>query len=62
VKKLYSDPVLVYEHLIDQELFTQEELDLATNLNGFNMETLNDCLYVRFGYRSLEQMLDEDPD
>ena len=62
MKKLYSDPVLVYEHLIDHELFTQEELDLATNLNGFNMETLNDCLYVRFGYRSLEQMLDEDPD
>lgn len=62
MKKLYNDPTLTYEYLIDHELFTQEELDLATNLNGFNMETLNDCLYVRFGYRSLEQMLDEDPD
>ena len=54
------DVVSVYEYLIDNELFTQGELDLASNLQGFNIDTMNDCIYARYGYRSLEQMLEED--
>ena len=53
------DVVSVYEYLVDHEFFTQGELDLASNLQGFNIDTMNDCIYARYGYRSLEQMLEE---
>ena len=39
----------VYEKLIDLKLFTKEELELLININGFNLGTLNDALYVRYG-------------
>lgn len=55
----YKNVNEVYGYLIDYELFTEDELDLITNINGYNVEALNDCLYSRFGYRDLEQMLEE---
>ena len=39
----------VYDKLIDLKLFTKEELELLININGFNLGTLNDALYVRYG-------------
>lgn len=42
--------------LIDDELFTLEELQLISDINGYNMETLNDAIYSRYGYRDYEQM------
>lgn len=51
---------LLYNELVDRELFTSAELILAISLNGFTVETLNNCLFVRYGYRSLEQMLEEE--
>lgn len=50
----------VYEYLIDHEYFTSEELDLVTNINGWNIESLNDCIYARFGFHDLEQLIDEE--
>ena len=50
----------LYEELIDRELFTEEELQLITCINGFTVETLNDCLFARYGYRDLSQMLEEE--
>lgn len=49
-----------YEYLIDHEYFTKDELDLVTNINGWNVESLNDCIYARYGYHDLEQLLDEE--
>lgn len=46
----------LYEILIDDELFTNEELRLLTNINGLSIETLNDAIYSRYGYRDYEQM------
>ena len=55
--KYYNDEVIyTWDRLVDAGYFTDEELELVTNINGFNIETLNDCIYARFGYRSLEQM------
>jgi hypothetical protein len=54
--------VYIYETLIERGLFTEEELDLITNINGFSEDTLNDCIYSRYGYRSLEQMDGEEDD
>ena len=52
--------VALYDELVSRYLFTQAELDLITGINGFSIETLNDCIYSRFGYRSLAQMDGED--
>lgn len=38
---------------------TDEELGLAVALCGKTIETLNQVLYIRTGYRSLEQMMEE---
>lgn len=54
--------VALYDELISRGMFTNDELELITNINGLSIETLNDCIYSRFGYRSLEQMLGEDED
>jgi hypothetical protein len=50
----------VWDFLIENAYFTEAELSLVTSINGYSIETLNDCIYVRYGYRSLEQMLGED--
>jgi|LSQX01.1.fsa_nt_gb hypothetical protein len=49
----------VYNLLIDLNMFTKEELDLLTYINGFNFDTLEDALYCRYGYRSADQLLEE---
>ena len=50
---------LLYNYYIDSGMFTQDELDLLTNINEWNVETFNDALFSRYGYRDLEQMLEE---
>ena len=49
----------LWDELLEQELFTEEELRLLTNINGFNVETLNDAIFSRYGYRDFEQMMEE---
>ena len=36
-----------------------EEIDLVTKINGYNLETINDIIYVRTGCRNYEQLLEE---
>jgi hypothetical protein len=59
MEKYLNDVVYVYEYLIDNEYFKQEELDLITNIKGWNIETLNDCIYARYGFHDLEQLIGE---
>jgi hypothetical protein len=59
--KHYEDEVIyTWDKLVDMGLFTDRELELITNINGYNIETLNDAIYSRYGYRSLDQMLEEE--
>lgn len=46
--------------LIDNGIATAEEIDLVIKINGYTIESLNDILYVRTGYRSIEQLMDEE--
>jgi hypothetical protein len=46
----------LWDYLIDSGLATDEEIDLVVNINGYNLETLESILYVRGGYRSLDQI------
>lgn len=41
--------------IIDNNIATEDELDLISYINGWNIETLNDVLYVRTGYRDAQQ-------
>ena len=51
---------LIYCYYIDAELFTEAELQLLTNINGYNIDTLNSALYARYGYRDLKQMMESE--
>ena len=59
MKHYQDDVIYVWDRLVDMGLFTDRELELITNINGYNIDTLNDAIYARYGYRSLDQMLDE---
>lgn len=56
--KDFKDVNLVWDYFIMTGLFTESELQLVTSLNGFSLKVLNDCLFARYGYRDLEQMLE----
>lgn len=46
----------VWKVLVDTGIATDEELQLVTSINGYNIDTLNDVIYVRTGYHNIEQL------
>jgi len=56
----FNDTCEVWDYLESNGLFNTNELDLVTNINGYSVETLNDMIYARYGYRDLEQLIDEE--
>ena len=46
----------VWALLVDMEIATDEELQLVTSINGYNMVTLNEVIYARTGYHDMEQL------
>ena len=50
----------IWDYLVESEIATEEELDLITCINGYSVETLNDVIYARTGYRSLDQLIDDE--
>jgi predicted ATPase len=38
---------------------SEDTLQIITNINGYNEDTLNDVLYAKFGYRDIKQMEEE---
>lgn len=59
MKKNFNDVDVLWNELLEQELFTYDELRLLTNINGYSVETLNDAIYSRYGYRDYEQMMED---
>ena len=56
-----TDEMILYDQLVDMEIATADELNLARNLmSGSWLEVLNAVLFVRTGYKSLEQMIEAD--
>lgn len=49
----------VITFLEEEGIATCEEIDLVTKINGYNLETINDIIYVRTGCRNYEQLLEE---
>lgn len=48
----------LWDNILSYEIATEEELQLITNINGFTVETLEDVLYAKIGYRSWDQFQD----
>ena len=48
----------LWDYITECNIATENEICLVTSINGTNLDTLEDILYVRTGYRSLEQLLD----
>ncbi len=48
----------LYDFLVDNLIATEDELSLITSINGYSVDTLNDVLYYRTGYRDYEQYLE----
>ena len=59
LKEAFTEVDDLWSYLVDNEFFTTAELELITSMNGYNIDTLNDALYARYGYHSLDQMLEE---
>lgn len=49
----------LWDLIIEYNIATDDEIRLVTSINGYNMESLNDIIYVRTGYRNIEQLEDE---
>lgn len=58
-----NDVDKVKNFLIEQEIATEDEISLVTQINGYSIDTLNAILYARTGYHDLDtyyQYLDAD--
>ena len=50
----------LWDYILETELATEDEISLITAINGTNLEAFESILYVRTGYRSLEQILERE--
>ena len=57
---MFNDVNELWNELENRGIATNEEMQLVTDINGYSVETLNDVLYARTGYRSLKQMDEEE--
>ena len=46
----------MFDKLIELDIATEEEITLVCCINGYTMDTLNDILYARTGYRDIEDI------
>lgn len=50
----------MWDYLANAGIATDNELQLVTDINGYNEETMCDVLYARTGYRNFDQLEDFD--
>ena len=49
----------IWNYLIENEIATEEELQLVTDVAGYSVRTLEAVIYARTGYNDLEQLEEE---
>lgn len=52
----------LYDFIINNDIATEEEITLVTNINGYSEDTLQDIIRVRTEYRSMEQCIAMEPE
>ena len=50
----------LWDYMLNNGIASEETLQVVTNINGYNLETLEDVLYATTGYRSLKQLQESD--
>ena len=50
---------MLWDFIIDNNIATESELQLVTNINGWTEETMNDVIYAKKGLRDYEQCMSE---
>lgn len=51
-EKTYNE---LWDFIVNNNIATEDELKLVSSINGWRLETLEDVLYVRTGYRDAQQ-------
>ena len=54
-----SIEVMLCDFIVDNNIATEEEVTLVTNINGWSEETMTDIIFARTGLRSYEQCVDD---
>lgn len=54
-----SIEAMLWDFIIDNNIATEDEVRLVTDINGLNKETMTDIIYARTGLRSYEQCVDD---
>lgn len=50
---------MLWDFIVDNNIATDDEIRLVTDINGLNEETMTDIIYGKTGLRSYEQCKDE---
>jgi len=49
----------IWNYIVEYNIATEEELQLITQINGYNENSLNDVIYARTGYNDIAQLMEE---
>lgn len=49
----------IWDLYLTLNICSEETLQVVTNINGYNLDTMKDILYATTGLRSIEQVIDE---
>ena len=56
-----TEEMIMYDQIVELGIATAEELNLAFNLTNTGWtDTFNKVIFIRTGYRSLEQYIEEE--
>lgn len=58
----HSTESMIYDFIVNNCIATEDEIQLVTNINGWNVESLNDIIHVRTEYHDAEQCVNCEPD
>ena len=53
---------LIYDFIRDNEIATEEEISLVTNICGYNEKALNDIIWCRTAYHDAKQCYECEPE
>jgi len=56
-----TEEMVLYDRIVEMDIATAEEINLVRCcMDGFWMDVLEAILYARTGYRTIEQLFDEE--
>lgn len=54
-----SIEAMLWDFIIDNNIATEDEVRLVTDINGWSEDTMTDIIYARTGLKSYEQCVDD---